>query len=490
MHKKLLELLQKLESADWNRLEKFMHSPFFNESELMCRHFEYLLQFAPDFGDEKLNAEACFNFHFPDKTFDKAVVNKLNSQLFKLLENFLSHKQLENDNFEKDYQLLQYYEREMLHKHYESTFKRLSQMQEASGLQDLNKFRQELLLASSYSEYLSKQDNRVGDVNIQGVNNALDVYFLLFKLVLFNMMVTRKNFANVDYNLTWMEEILEYLDKSVYKNIPAIQLYREVLLMQQFPEKKQHYLRLKALLLEFGSQLPLHEIQNFYTYLENTVKHIFPIPQYYEELFSLYQLQLEQGSIYLDGYLSHSHYRNIALAALNLKKFDWVESFIQNHRQRVIPASFSEDAYHLNMANLLYAKAMYREAHEQLLQANPTDIYYKLGHKSLLARIYFELKELEVLENYLNSFTKFIFDQKSKISKAKVDSYRLFINYFRKLIKAIQNHPELISVYNSGAILRSEQGKKSFKKLLRQIHKENVFYGKQWLLEQIGELVG
>ena len=263
MHKKLLELLRKLNPAELLRLEKFLHSPFFNESEMMCRHFTFWKQFAPDFNVEQLSAEEAFQFHFPKEPFDRVLINKLNSQLFKLVENFLAHQQLEQNDFEKGFQLLQFYEAEMLEKHYDSIYKRLLKAQKAINIQDLKHFQQALRLDISYSDYLGKKDDRVGDINLQAINQSLDNYFLLFKLVLFNMMVTREKFANLSYDYTWMEEVLTYLAESHEKNIPSIQLYREVLLMQQFPEKEVHYFKLKELLGRYNDELPVKEIQSF-----------------------------------------------------------------------------------------------------------------------------------------------------------------------------------------------------------------------------------
>lgn len=487
MHQKLLELLRYFSESDLNRLDKFMFSPFFNESERLTALYNYIRQFAPDFLFPENMAKTVFAHLFPGRDFDQALLNKLNSQLFKLVETFLAHHQLEEDRFAKDLHLLQFYNQVMLPKHITSTLSSLEKLLNQSSYRNLDYFRKVLAINNIRAEYMAQTDKRTGDINLQELNDALDIYFMLAKLMFLNSMLTRRKIAKIDYDFTWMQETLDYLEDSDYIEIPAIDIYREILLLQLHPTEQKYYTRLKDLLNKHNNLFPDHELRDFFIYLENAVKHIFPVESYFQELFDLYNMQLNACILHENGYLPHTVFKNVASAALTLQKFDWAKEFIENNWQKVIPKEFRLDAYYQNLASLHFFTGDYDKAQELLLESNPVDIYYKLSQKILLAEIYFEKRELEVLENFLNTFTKFIFDQQAKIAPEKVASYRQFVNFFKKMLRILTDNAQSLEAFENRAIQINPVTIKALKKLSKQISRTPLFYSKKWLLSKIQE---
>ncbi len=487
MHQKLLELLRHFSESELNRLDKFIFSPFFNESERLTVLYSYLRQFAPNFPETEDLAARIFKHLFPDQDFDQALLNKLNSQLYKLVENFLAHQQLEADDFAKDLHLLHFYNESMLSKHFAGTLKRLEKSLHQSPGRNLDYFHKLLELNTIRAEFMARADKRTGDINLQELNDALDIYFMLAKLMFLNSMLTRQKIAKVEYDLTWMQEILDYLEDSDYREIPAIDMYREILLLQLHPNEQKHYIRLKDLLNEYDYLFPDHELRDFFIYLENSVKHIFPVEDYFRELFDLYQMQLASGILYENGHLPHTVFKNAVSAALILQEFAWAKDFIEHNWQKVIPEAYRSDAYYQNLASLHFFAGDYDKAQELLLESNPVDIYYKLSQKILLAEIYFEKRELEVLENFLNTFTKFIFDQQAKIAPSKVASYRQFVNLFKKMLRILTNDAPSLEAFENKAIQSNSSTIKALKKLHKEISKTPLFYSKKWLLSKIEE---
>jgi hypothetical protein len=489
MHRKLLDILKLLAAkGDLPRLEKFLNSPYFTESSQMIHLFEYLIAFAPDFNDEQLSGEYAFDKLFPNEDFDREKLNRKTSNLYQLVQEFLAIERLQNQPFEKDRMLLKYFDEEFLDSHFESTLKRVRKQEAAQNWKDIAYYQRQLELELLLYQYKSKRDDRKGDVNLQAVNNSLDDYFLLQKLILLNLMEGRRQITQVTYDLTWRDTLLTYLSDEANTTAPIIQLYKQVLLMYQAPE--QHYFQLKALLHSHFDELSAEENRVFLAYLKNNVKHVFQgeIEHYYKELFSLYEWQTAKGLLHYKGHIQHSEFKNVVTIALNLKKFDWARDFIEENQGQIFPEKYQADAYVLNKANLLYAQGSYSESRALLLPLNPKDIYYKLSAKSLLARIYYECKDLELLENFLNSFKKHIWDQRLKISKDKISSYNLFIKYFRKVLNKVQS-ADVFEAFENDEKLKRKKAIKSFEKIKQQITKESVFYGKKWLLEKIDNLI-
>ncbi|MBK7869752.1 MAG: hypothetical protein IPJ74_03235 [Saprospiraceae bacterium] len=487
MHHKLQELLRSLPEKELNRLDQFIFSSFFNENERLTALYSYIRSFAPHFSAPALSAELAFQHLFPNEEFDQDLLHKLNSQLFKLVENFIAHRQLDQDSAAKDIQLLRFYNRTLLPKHFTGTLNRLDKLQKQAQEQSLSYFQQQLELETIRAEFLSQNDTRTGDINLQALNQSLDAYFLLAKLMYLNSMLARQKIARVNYDFTWMEEILQYLERSEYRRIPAIEIYREILLLQINPGKKEYYIQLKELLSAHFQCFPTHELRSLYIYLENAVKHLFPVEAYFQELFELYKMQLDANILHENGYLPHTVFKNIVSVALSLQAFEWAAQFIESNRYKIIPEDYREDAYIQNLAGLHFFRGEYDRAQVLLLQSNPIDIYYKLSQKILLAEIYFEKRELEVLENFLNTFTKFIFDQQAKIASEKIASYRQFVNFLKKLLRILNATPETIEAFEKKTFQTDSSVLQSLKKLQKQIEKAPMFYSKKWLLNKIKE---
>lgn len=489
MHQKLTQLLRQFSRQELTRFHKLVQSPYFNENERLLLLLEFLLAFEPDFDHPDLGAERAFATLFPDETFDKKVVNRLSSQLYKLAEAFAAQQLFEQDAFQRNLYLLQYFDRKMLDKHFESVFRKANSELQESPYREPDFFRRQLELERAYAEFQNKHDRRDGDIHLQAVNNSLDVYFLLHKLMLLGQMKARQSFVNVAYDFTWLEETLTYLAESQYAAIPTIALYRQVLLLQLEPKERAHYFKLKALLEAHQDVLPAVDQRVFYAYLQNAAKHIFPVAEYYEALFELYRKQIEAGILYHNEHLFHSVFRNVVNTALSVGELDWAAAFIEANQERIIPADFQEFTYWQNLAMLHFYRQDFEQAQACLLKSNPSDIYYKLADKSLLARIYYELRETEALENFLNTFRKFIFDQQKKIATAKIQSYRTYVNYLSALLRRVSATPPIFDAYAQKQKVTVKSAARKLTQLRRDMEAEGMFYGKKWLLEKIDELI-
>ena len=481
MHEKLMLLLQQLTPNEINRLEQFLQSPYFNENQQILRLFYHLKNYYPTFDPQLLPSEQVFAIVFPHQTFKKATLNRLNSQLFKLVEKFLVQEYSNADKDKFQLQLLQIYQHLSLPKHFESTFQRLQKQQKKAIEKDVAYYERQFLMEKIRANFQSQRDDRTGDINLQAMTNALDLYYLLQKLQHWSQMLNRQQIVKIEYNYALQKEIFEFLEESEWQHIPAIALYRQALLLKLHPTEIKHYLRFKELLEEKEMQFNIYEIRAFYTYLENSVKRVFPIEGYYQELFELYSRQLSQGILGKQTPLHHSVFKNIVTVALALQKYNWASDFIEAHHSKIIPAAFRQDAYLLNFANLHFAQKKYQEVLTLLLESNSSDVYYKLGEKLLLAKSYFELKELEVLENFLNSFTKYIFDQKNKIAANKIASYRLFINFLRKLLKLLTANIDTYQAFANQCPITNKKSKRDLKRWQKQVKSAKIFYGQQWL---------
>lgn len=490
MHIRLLELLRQLTARELAELTAFVESPFFNRSEKAVALFRYLMAFAPDFDPGKLQQEAAFTVVWgAGKPFDKAAINRAGSQLFKLAEQFLAHSSLSDDTVRQDLYLLKKYEQLGLEGHLAATVQRLrfSAEHEKTSLNRLaGQLEAELILADQQH----RNDDRTGEANLQALNDSLDLYFVTFKLKLLNAMLSRGAVSKTDYRLSWKQAVLDALQQSPkWRKNPGTELQYLMLQVLEQPGSQGAFSDLQTFLLEQRTHLPPAELRDGFACLQNAAKLVWPVQEYYLRLFDLYKEQYEAGILYENGRLHHAIFRNVVNAALLSGQAEWAMPFIHAHRRRILPEAYSDAAYFQNLALLHFHQKQFGKAQDCIRQSRPVDVYYKLADRSLLARIYYEMRESEALDNLLNAFSKFVFDQQKKIAAPKVRSYRLFINSLRQWHQLLHSDPALHRIWLRHQRATRPEQMELIGNYLREITASPVFYGQKWLMEKAAELL-
>lgn len=86
----IIKSFSKLEMAEFN---DFLWSPFFNKKRTIIKLFAEIMNYAPDFSDNKLEKEKLWNKIYPDKAFNYGVMKNLIHELTKLTEEFITQKE-------------------------------------------------------------------------------------------------------------------------------------------------------------------------------------------------------------------------------------------------------------------------------------------------------------------------------------------------------------------------------------------------------------
>ncbi len=485
MHSRLTELLQRLPSSELSRIDKFVKSPYFNTHEQINCLWSFYKKHHPEFADNKFNDEKAYQHLFGRKqAFDRRKLNRLNSELYKLLEQYICVRELESDQYVEDDLLIRFFEREGLSEHSLSLHQRLEKKLK-DHLEGEELYSRRLALEKSLWAHLVKKDKRTGDVNLEPYNEALDIHFLVQKLKILALMLNRGQVVNINYELSDVDDIISLASKEQFRNNLTIKVYLCILRLQLQPNEKGFYFELKQLLESSGKAFNQDELRTFFAYLTNSIKYHFNTESYGKEHFSLYKKQLDLNLLHYEQKLPHSTYRNVVFAALESGALKWAEGFIESNKYCIIPKDYQQEAYRLNLASLRYYQGKLDEAQLILAQLNPIDIYYKLLQRSLQCRLFYEQKELLFLSKFLGSFSKYVHDQQEKIADAKIASYRHFINYLNALIKVIMESEKAWSAFDQNQPIKDADTVEKLGELQTRIEAESLFYNKKWLLDRI-----
>lgn len=431
-----MSLLRSLSVSEWRRFHEMTASPYFNKQEELQRLCEYLRRESTrGFPERKLSKTRIFEAAFPEQAFDDKQYHYLISGLLKLAETFISLQQFEQDGIMPDYYLLAACLERKLEKSYRHNRQKATEKLNHSVLRNTRYYYQSYLLAELEEQFFLLQNVRRFDPHLQQAADSFDRYFLSRKLNLLCAMTDRQRSSPEPYQLALTDEVRAYAEQQQWNGVPPILLYRQLLLVLDEPEQKEHFTNFIELMQANASAFSPAEMRDLYYYAINFCIHRIRLGEQHfaEMLVSLYERGLEGGFLLEDGKLSPWTFKNMAVLGLSLRRFDWVENFVETYSLR-LPEESRADAYHFNLADLHYHKGEYRQAMEHLYKVAYSDIHYSIGAKAMLLKIYYENQETEALLALLASFKAFL-NRNKLVSKTVKAPYLHFAALLSELQK-------------------------------------------------------
>ena len=240
-------------------------------------------------------------------------------------------------------------------------------------------------------------------------------------------VINLQNIVRVNYELHLMDEVLEAVAQSDLQEVPFIKLYYHLCILLK-EDDEQHFEILKSLLESYTDVLANDEIRHIYTALANycTKKIKNGKIEYLKELFELYKAMLSENILMIDKYIQPYNYKNIAMAALKLKEYDWAKWFIEEYRLKVHPKSRA-DVYNYCLALLYFHLKNYKKAGQYLMTVELLDPYFYINYKMLHIKTYYEEAEFEPLKSSLDALRQYI--RRDKVmSNYNIKSCQNFIN--------------------------------------------------------------
>lgn len=437
---KLIALLATFDGEDWRWFSKFVKSPYFNAREELIPFFEYLRKVAPDFKEKVVEKERVFQKLYPDKKMDEKLMGHLMNYLLKLAEKFLAQRKIEEQQPLINNNLLKELAERQLSKHYKHYEQKSKELLKNWGAKDKEAFLYSYQLADISNWYFMSQNLRKYDPNLQIATDQLDQFYLLNKLKNSCEMLSRSAVLEVTYQSNFIDEVVELVARQKDNN-PLILVYAQTYEAIKSGERIA-FDTLREMLHQYQNVIPPKEKESIYSYAINfCVNKMFKNieAQYFtEQCLELYLAGIEEGFMLDRGHqLSPWHFKNVVKLAMNLKRYDFTEKFIQEQYSKLEP-EFQEDALHFNLADLYYRRGDYQEAQQHLLQVQYSDIFYALGAKAMLLKIYYETQEDEALISLLASFSIYLRRNK-KISVIFREAYLNYTSLLTQINKATKS---------------------------------------------------
>lgn len=459
----LIQTLEKFDKKELNRLTIYLQSTFINSSDLLVKVFFYLKD-----GLKKEIKPNKIDLHYSifgrEANYNDHKIRLLLSDLLKLVEQFISQQTAQP--IPQQIQLVKFYRKNGLEKHFHRVQRKAIQKLEKQPFRNQAYFAAKNLLEWEQFE-LNSSKKRDIPINLQELGLNFDIAYFSGKLRQACFLKAQQAFYTIDYDFAWVEQIIAYIIKKEWQNIPAISLYYNAYLLSAQQEGQTSFDNLKQQILEYGALFTPEEIKDIYLLAINfCIKKVNNGERdYAEESLKLYKKGLEIGCFLEKGYLSKFTYANVVAFGIMTADFIWTENFIQNYRNK-LQKNHRQSAYAFNMARLLYFQDKnYDAALIFLRKVSDKDLLNTLNAKILQLKIYWETKENNLLESHLEAMANFI--RRKEVIGYHKENFLNIISFTKRLLK--------VNFYDQTEI----------QKLKKAIEQSTVNSEKKWLLEQV-----
>lgn len=417
----LSEILRALSPSDLKALEKFIRSPYHVTHPGVLALFENMTSGAV----EKPETDPRRLYH-------------LTNYLLEAVEKFLALRVWEQRPHERHRATLQHLRLLRLDRAGDGMFRYARKRLDADPLRGSDYHRNDYLLHLE-AYYRLQQEGRAKSANPQELADAQDVAFICEKLRTGCLLLSHQAVTKRAYDKGLLDQVLQFLEGHRYLQIPAVAAYYHGYFAQLGEQNADdHFVALKNILEQHAGRFPVAETHDLYLMAINfCIRRINQADErFFREIFELYQSGLRQGALLENGTLSRWTYNNIAVTALKLHEFEWVHAFLHDFAP-FLPENHREGAFNFNIARYCYDTGDYRQAMQHLLRMEYDDVLQNLIAKTMLCKIYYELEEMDALENQLDSIQIYI--RRKKVLGYHKDNYTAFVRFMRKLLAISPN---------------------------------------------------
>ncbi|MEL6631604.1 MAG: hypothetical protein AAFQ83_09055 [Bacteroidota bacterium] len=444
-HSILRSLIQSLDPSEHKRFRSYLESPYFNRNMRLVKLWEAFLSGEGVPPEGEMDLPRLFSLMYgPEQAYESQKVYDHCSFLLRHVEDFLAMQVWEADLPRQRIDSLH----AMIAKKHEGGFHRmLRKLDQATGKRsrkDIPQLSVDYEKAQAQDIFFLSRMKRDPDQSLQQAVHALDAFYFASKLRHACAILNRQNIVQSTFSLPFMPEILGILDKAPdLISHPAIALYHCIYFTLTEPAHEAHFQKLTALLEIHADDFDKEERTELYGYAQNycTKKINQGNALYLRAYFSLDQEMLKGGLLLHEGIMDHRKYKNMVTVAIRLAEFAWVENFLETYRSH-LTVPYQEVGYLYNRAAYLHAIGDFSGAKRLLWRVDAKDVYYQLGTRALLLKIYFEEHDPEGLEAQIRVFKSFL-GRNKKMSPYQVRSNRALIRYTQRLHKLREKRPAL-----------------------------------------------
>lgn len=476
-----MDILKKLTSSEIKEFREYIYSPFFNKNKNVQKLFDYIVKQYPLFPPEKMKKEAVYKKLFNKGKFNDGFMRTLIFIITNLAEEYLAYTNFNKDKFNSKLSLLHELHKRDIDRILLKNLRAIEKDFLSEEVKDEKYFKAiyELEILKNDSQILKERTLNPKELQNDLSLKILDYQVIQFLIAAMNsyiFILNRKYLVDIQNELSFINEVMEHMEGNLekYKDIPLLMMLYYDIRINLEENNESYYKELKKIVTDNSNKLNYMEryngiigMQNFCMRQANRGKN-----EYVYEYFWIMEYVLKTGfySSAQGGYFLPQHFKNFVIVGTNLKKYEWTENFIKNYVKRLDPLQ-RENAYNFSMAKIYHSRKDFEKALWYISRVSYQDLYYKLEVRYYTLMIYYELSMYNEAYDHIESYKKFIINNKLLNQKLK-NKHLLFVKYINELLKIkIKGNIKKLHII--------EKNLKSSDNILNQ----------NWLLSKVEELI-
>ncbi len=455
---KLIVLLQVFENTQLKAFDKFIQSPYFNNSPIIIKLWKHLQKYAPTFESNLLEKEKIYKKVYPKEAFDDKKLRQLRSRLLKLVEEFMAIENFKQDKFRFKKEIADVYLNKGMKDPFEGKYRALQK----SFIGRKNLSGEELQQKLSLHHQLYFNELHVKDakdsLELQASTHQLEEYYNYQKLlyaiewlsssIVFKHKIPDSIRAFIDSIAQRTTENNSNSREIIFENAIKILIIPDIdITFPIFIQVKQNLTNQYEYLNKVEKIILLRLLINYCIKTSREGKNLT------SQVFQLYQLGLTDGSIFQKGLMTNISYINIVGTAIKLKQFKWTEDFINKESNRLY--EFQSQLYQsIAKAILCFYKKEYKNCLMLLSNLDSANhITIEITKRSLKLRAAFECYLMDesytpIIYANIESFNKYL-SRKEFVSDHWRNTYSNFVGFLKRLVREKEkglNIKEIVSL--------------------------------------------
>ncbi len=444
----LIQLFKSLDKADRRQLRKVVVSPYFNQREDVTALFEYIDKNI-EAGAPKLMKEKAFATVYSKQKFDIDRFYYPMSALTQIILKYLTMNELEQQTPQYHRLLNQSLRKRGAEKIYEKTIAEAKTHLEQQPLRNAHYHHDNFLLR--YEQFDAQQQlHRDANFELQEMTNDFHFYCIAEILRIAIALLSHQAISKKEYKQPLLESVLIAAEQ--YLDVPAIatQYYAlqtlsgsskiiirstENAIENAADTEGVFFQRLKGEITNNQSLFPEAELRDLLLVAINYCirRQNQGELSYIREALDLYRIGLESRVLMDNDVISAYNYKNIQMLALKINDYEWAEQFLNSYK-KFLPEKERENLYKYNYAIYCFRKQDYTKAIQLLQEVNLKEVLFNLDARRMLARIYYDLKEFNALDSYIES-SKIYLHRQNDIGYHK-EAYTNFFRVVERFLKS------------------------------------------------------
>ncbi|MDB5227465.1 MAG: hypothetical protein JWN78_1658 [Bacteroidota bacterium] len=459
---KVIEYSNKLAVSDMKRISALLKSSPKNKPVVIAL-FDEILQ--NKISGEKNSKNILWKALYKKKPLNEKHFRKLCFELLQKIEDALTLIHTEQNTNENNLNLLKYYSSYNTANLFTDKWKQLKVKKSTSHLLSSTFFLEAYTMELIRYEYLVSNSSKADTNNIVNTSASLDAYYFLKKLKLICHALNEEKFTKYSELPAYSEFVIQTLSAPGFKSNSLIEIYLSIYKLLS-GEGITEFITLKKNIEEFIN-IDVNEWRIIYQYVINycIIQLNKGKQEYEQELFEIYKSYLQKIP---DKIFSPFRYKNIINLSLKLKQFEFAASFIDEYGQR-LPEDQRQTSIAFNKAKLNYELKNFDSVISTLQSVKNDDLTFNLSSKVLLTKTFYEKKEFQFLESFLESFRIYILRNKNMNTESK-KLYQTFIKHIQRLVSLEYKSAKDINLFRE------------------KINKQENLTDKAWLLEKIANV--